>query len=199
MLQWPDNSSGFSIAFLELVPIVIAAALWGRLWQGQRVCSHSDNEGAISVVSKGYTSDTLLIHLMRCLSFFAAFYRFHFGAVHIPGAMNEAADALSRGRMELLFSIVPQVGVQSQVPVPRTAKALIDWQAQLGLSGLDQEVQELLGSSISPSTALTYASGWRQYTGFCEQFNIQPLPLQEPTLCRFVAFLVGQSLHFQTV
>lgn len=116
MFSWPQAWSGASIAVLELVPIVVAAAVWGWQWQGQGVCFHSDNEGVVSVVNKGSSSDSSLSHLMRCLSFFAAFFRFNFSALHIPGVLNEAADALSRGNTHLFHSLIPQVGVESPVP-----------------------------------------------------------------------------------
>ena len=52
---------------------------------------------------------------------------------------------------------------------------------------------------MSPSTSSVYASGWRRFLAFCNLFGLQPLPLCESTLCRFVAFLAGESLSFQTI
>ena len=52
---------------------------------------------------------------------------------------------------------------------------------------------------IASSTASSYLTGWRSYINFCGQFQLQPLPLSEQTLCRFVAFLAQRSLSFQTV
>ena len=43
-----------------------------------------------------FSSNSSLIHLLRCLSFFAAYFGFHFRAEHVPGVENGAADALSR-------------------------------------------------------------------------------------------------------
>ena len=111
MFHWPQAWSGASIVVLELVPIVVAAAVWGWQWQG--VCFHSDNECVVSMVNKGSSSDSALSHLMRCLSFFAAFFRFNFTALHV---LNEAADALSQGNVHLFHSLVPQAGVESPVP-----------------------------------------------------------------------------------
>ena len=116
--RWPmaEALSGASIAVLELVPIVVASAIWGWQWRGQRVCFHSDNDSVVRVVNKGYSPDPALIHLMRCLSFFAAYFRFHFVALHVPGVLNEAADALSRGNLALFCSLVPQGCTESPVP-----------------------------------------------------------------------------------
>lgn len=52
---------------------------------------------------------------------------------------------------------------------------------------------------MASSTASVYASGWKRFLAFCNQFGLQPLPLNESTLCRFVAFLAGESLCFQTI
>ena len=43
-----------------------------------------------------------------------------------------------------------------------------------------------------------YQSGWRRYIGFCETFNLPPLPLREQSLCQFAAFLSG-SVSWGTV
>ena len=98
---------------MELIPVVIAASIWGSHWQGQLVCFHSDN---VAVVHEGFSANKALIHLLRCLSFFAAFFRFHYKAIHISGVANRAADALSCNNLVLFHSLVPQVHARSLVP-----------------------------------------------------------------------------------
>ena len=71
----------------------------------------------------------LLTHLLRCLSFFSAIYSFYFSTLHIPGVLNVAADALSRNRMSLFCSLVPQT---QQFLIPPALSALLlstmpDW------------------------------------------------------------------------
>ena len=102
MLAWPCDIHR-SIAALELIPVVVAAMLWGDNWHGKLVHFHSDNEAVVSVLNKGHAQDVALIHLMRCLAFLAAFHGFHFSSVHVPGRLNEAADALSRPYFTLSF------------------------------------------------------------------------------------------------
>ena len=46
---------------------------------------------------------------------------------------------------------------------------------------------------------MSYESGKRRYLSFCRQFNLTPLPVDERTLCRFVAFLFSSSLSYQSV
>ena len=67
-----------NITAKELIPIVIAAALWGAQWAGHSICFHSDN------MEKGSSTDRLLMHLLRCLLFYAAYFTFHIHSEHIP-------------------------------------------------------------------------------------------------------------------
>ena len=39
------------ISVKQLVPVVVAAALWGGLWRGKHICFHSDNMAVVSILS----------------------------------------------------------------------------------------------------------------------------------------------------
>ena len=114
-LVWPGTWSSASIAAKELLPIIVAAALWGPLWAGEHICFHSDNEAVVTIVNNRCAKDKLLINLLRCLFFYAAVFQFHFSASHIPGVDNHVADAISRNNLSLVSSLFPQA---SQVFVP---------------------------------------------------------------------------------
>ena len=86
--QWPAAWSSVAIAQKELLPIVLAAYLWGPSWGGQHVCFHSDNEAVVTVIRKRSAQDNLLNNLLRCLFFYAGVFNFHFSAVHIAGSAN---------------------------------------------------------------------------------------------------------------
>ena len=77
--------------------------------------------------------DALAHYLLRCLYFYTAYYQFDYQAEHVPGTMNTVADALSRGNLNLFYSLAPQV-VNSVVPpaiqdliVHRTDWESADW------------------------------------------------------------------------
>ena len=75
------------------------------------------------------SKDHLLMHLVRCLVFYAAFFGFQFVAQHVPGVLNSAADAISRNNIPLFLSIFPQV---PRVTVPQQLLDLLvikrpDW------------------------------------------------------------------------
>ena len=131
-LQWPAFWSLIDIAAKEMVPIVVAAALWGRLWEGCHICFHSDNMAVVAVLNKRTAKDPLLLHLLRCLYFYAAFYCFHYSAAHIPGVLNTAADVLSRNLIHDFSSFGPQV---PPVAVPSVIKDLLIHQRPNLISG----------------------------------------------------------------
>ena len=116
-LQWPRAWDEVGIAAKELVPIVLAAALWGPTWSRDHVCFHSDNEAVVTIIQKRHAKQPILNHLLRCLFFYASVFQFSFSALHIPGVLNVAADAISRNNLALLSSLLPQA---TRTSVPTT-------------------------------------------------------------------------------
>ena len=114
-LSWPPSWSTIDISVKELVPIIIATALWGRSWARSRVCFHTDNMAVVDILSKGSARDPLAHHLVRCLYFYSSLYAFQFVVMHVPGVFNVAADALSRNNLQLFSSLIPQ-GTHHVIP-----------------------------------------------------------------------------------
>ena len=78
-LQWqwaPAVGSGgneleeASITWKELMPIVLAAAVWRPQWRELNVIVRCDNMGAVAVVNSGYSKVPQIMHLLRCLFFY---------------------------------------------------------------------------------------------------------------------------------
>jgi hypothetical protein len=88
------------IAFLELVPVVVAAHLWGASWSRLRVQFFCDNMAVVCVLNSGTSGSPDVIHLLRLLTLAACRHNFVFSAAHPPGRDNAAADALSRLRLQ---------------------------------------------------------------------------------------------------
>ena len=42
-LEWPSDRQAVDISVKEMLPIVLAAAVWGHTWAGHRVLFYSDN------------------------------------------------------------------------------------------------------------------------------------------------------------
>lgn len=103
---WPPDWHQVNIMAKELVPVVLACAMWGRKWSGQHVHLHIDNIAVVEVLKKGSSKEPsgTVMHLLRCLSFILAYFQFTYAAFHIPGILNTAADKISRNQPSSLPS-----------------------------------------------------------------------------------------------
>ena len=114
-VQWGDWPcfAGSSIAAKELLPIVVAVAIWGPSWKGLSVLCHCDNQAVVAVLKGGYCKDPSLAHLLRCLFYLEAFFDITLSGKHVPGVENGAADSISRNNLLLFFTLTPQAQPQS--------------------------------------------------------------------------------------
>ena len=120
-LAWSSTScpEETNIATKELVPIVIAAAMWGRCWSGQVVCCRCDNSAVVAVLNRRTSRDSELMHLLRCLIFFEAKFSFRMVSAHIAGSQNTLADDLSRDNLSGFLQAVKGASVLSQSIPPQ--------------------------------------------------------------------------------
>ncbi len=95
-LSWPPAWCDVHITVKELLPVVLAIAIWGHLWTGQVVRCRCDNAAVVAIVNSGSSKDDKAMYLMRSAAFFMAKHQLRVWAVHIPGVENESADVLSR-------------------------------------------------------------------------------------------------------
>ena len=129
-LEWPHSWSAYHIACKEMVPVLLAAALWGCCWYQRRLVVHSDNTAAVSAIAQpGSARDPILAHLSRCLHFLAAAWSFDIEATHVPGRCNDAADALSRNELHRFFNVVPQATARATNVPPSLQEWLLDSEA----------------------------------------------------------------------
>jgi len=120
---------------MELFPIVLATAVWGKCWEELKVIVHCDNMGTVAVVNSGYSKAASVMHLLRCLFFIRACFQFTLQAVHTPGVQNSWADAVSRDNISLFLSQVPNPKRVHQTTIPRSLAALlldqhVDWTSE---------------------------------------------------------------------
>ena len=124
MLPWSGPVSTKHITIKELVPILVAAAIWGESWKGKLVLARCDNESVVRIVNHGSSKDSDVMQLMRCLAFLGAKLEFHITTSHIRGADNTLADALSRNNLPLFRSLYPQAD-QQPAPIPEAILDLV--------------------------------------------------------------------------
>ena len=106
--SWHKSWETVDILAKELLPIVIAAAIWGKHGGGCTVLCHCDNAAVVALINAGYCKHKTAMHPLRCLFFIAAHFDFDIFACNIPGSLNVAADALSRNLLPLFLVEVPQ-------------------------------------------------------------------------------------------
>ena len=132
------------IAVKELVPIVVAVALWGHTCKGCRVCCYCVNVTVVFALNKGSARGPQLMHLLCVLFFFCAIPNIPLTAWHIAGALNDVARAISHNNLALLLSTNPQVAPQPSL-IPREILELVfQSQPALDTSNLDQAVHGYL-------------------------------------------------------
>ena len=100
--------SGVQVMAKELVPIVLGCAVWGPLLAKRSTVFQCDNHGLVQAINKGSSRDLMVMHLLRCLWFFTAFFDMQIMAIHIPGAENNSANMLSRNQATQFLRRHPQ-------------------------------------------------------------------------------------------
>lgn len=101
---------------LELVPIVSAAVLWGPQWSRQRIIFCCDNEALVFILNKRRSSDSTIMLLIRRLTLLSLQHHVHIMATHIPGSVNNIADALSRHQWSRFRSLAPKADLHPCIP-----------------------------------------------------------------------------------
>ena len=132
-LKWADMATWKDIPITqkEVLPAVLACAVWGHQWRAKRVLLHCDNEAAVAVLNAGYSHDSLIMHLLRTLFFIKAHFDLDLRVTHIPGKDNGVADAISRDDLVTMFSQVP-TAARNPSPIPPGVSAVLvegqpDW------------------------------------------------------------------------
>ena len=125
-LPWSESWAPIHIAAKEMVPIVIAAALWGHQWTGSRVRCYCDNMAVVCSLNRGSARDPQLMRLLRTLFFFCAAYDCSVSAQHVAGIHNEAADALSRNNLSRFMSFHPPAHMCPSTLPPELLEIVLD-------------------------------------------------------------------------
>ena len=65
-ISWKDHSDFMdtSIAAKEMLPIVVAAAIWGKEWRGCTVEFNCDNEAVVHSLMVGSCKEKNMVHML---------------------------------------------------------------------------------------------------------------------------------------
>ena len=113
-----------NIAFLELFPIVLSLCIWKTSLSNMRICFLCDNAAVVDVINSRSAKDTKLSALLRKLVLICLRCNIAIHAVHLPGSINHAADALSRGAISLFHLYHPSANT-TQTYFPKHLLKLI--------------------------------------------------------------------------
>ena len=156
-LAWPPAWRGVPISPKEMVPIIVAVALWGPMWAGSKVCCKCDNMAVVLAINKGCAKDPQLMRLLRIVVFWCAMYDITLVARNLPGVQNTSADALSRNNCPLFLALNPQAS-----PIPSGVPACLQ-ELTVDLSKVEAALHLYLGNGVAPATKAAYASVQRRY------------------------------------
>ena len=64
-IPWQGSLEGVHITVKELLPVVVACALWGSHWRDMTVCCRCDNAAVVAILRSGTPRHSLVTHLLR--------------------------------------------------------------------------------------------------------------------------------------
>ena len=64
LYPWSTSAMHLDITVKELLPIVTAAAIWGKEWRGTQVTCHCNNQAVVAVMGSQSCRERHLIHLL---------------------------------------------------------------------------------------------------------------------------------------
>ena len=130
-LRWDNHAQLFPIAVKELIPTVIAAAVWGEHWKGRTVCCRCDNQAVVAAINSRSCRESHIMHMLRCLFFIEAHVQCSLHAEYINTRDNNIADDLSRNNMLSFRSKMPQADADpARIPrplIPLLLDPSMDW------------------------------------------------------------------------
>lgn len=152
----------------ELLSVLLAAQRWGHLWANSRVIIHTDSMVAKAILNKGTTRNSAIMRVLRELFWLSVTHNFDLTAIHIPGKLNDRADAISRlheaGQLLRLGSFFQHSLCAWHLPYHMSAHAFLalspqihKWQRlkQGWIRKLQLSAQPLLPPALGVSTRLT--------------------------------------------
>ena len=105
--MWPEAWKQYHVTVLEMYPIWAALEIWGPALANKSVEFCTDNEALVSVINQQTCRNKQVMFLVRKLVLRCLQLNICFSASWIAGKRNEAADALSRNKIDRFFQVVP--------------------------------------------------------------------------------------------
>jgi hypothetical protein len=68
-VRWLEEWEVVHITTKELIPIMVACAVWGGQWPGSTIQCSGDNVAVVAIIKSGSFKDPCAMHLIRSLVF----------------------------------------------------------------------------------------------------------------------------------
>ena len=169
-LPWSVQLQTCSTAVKELVPVVVAAALYGSQWRGKIVTFRVYNIAVVEVLNSTSCRDSHLMHLVHLLVFLASYHNFWFTASHIQGKQNTLADAYELFLLPGTTDFTRTTLNSQRAGHPTGSESFLD------IYSLDSAVQHYYSAALAASTKKTCKAAEHGYLDFCSKFSIISLP-----------------------
>ena len=96
-----------SIAYRELLAVVVTIATFGNRLRRHQVVINIDNMGMCHAIQSGKSPNTDIMGLLRALYFYSEIYNIDYHSVFIDTKSNSGADAISRLDFVRLYQVMP--------------------------------------------------------------------------------------------
>ena len=198
--HWSPDTADSNITIKELIPIVLAAAIWGYEWENKAIQCCCDNGAVVSIINSGTSKDPRVMGLMCCLHFISAKFNLLLSAIHLAGSDNAIPDAISRNNLPYFFLHFPQAN-SSPCPIPPALLDLLihhkpDWTSPHWNKMFNTTFNQLC---LPTPSAHTHQAPEGSLTSAPAQACNLNYPASESTLCQFAAHLGKQNLKHQTI
>ena len=185
--KWPPVGSfrDLPITQKEVLPVVMATAVWGSQWYRSAVKIFCDNEGAVAVLTSGYSRDPQIMRLLRFFFFiFKWTYPFHTYRARI--IHKQMQFPVTNCHCFLTGPRGQAIAHTNEFYIGGSASGTA---TRLDFASLGSTVQELFSAGLANSTLKSYKSGSTRYCNFCAAYKVPAFPATEKVVCSFVAKL----------
>ena len=106
-----------NMAFLELLPVLLALILWAKYLENKKIKFYIDNLALVNIVNKRTSRDKQIMKLIRPMVLLTMQHNILFKAFHIETSRNKIADALSPFQMARFRSLAQKAeSVPESIP-----------------------------------------------------------------------------------
>ena len=125
-VQWDQRAVALQIMAKELIPIVLACAVWGPQWHSHCVRCLCNNQAVVAALYACTCKASHCRHMLRALAFIEAQHAFHLQPEYIDTRANHLADDLSRDNLSSFLSKVPEADRRPTPLPPSLLRLLLD-------------------------------------------------------------------------